>query len=264
MKKIIQQTIAGLMSLSAMTAVAYGSELDSLPMEAGSYLGKANKQYKVGLMVRPIPGRESSFMAVLYKEDKEAKAYMVDPLIVGVSYSMTPLEVTEDGELGHTNDQPSLVLSIRGDSKKDDPKFTISNSLGGNVQGFQGSIEFNGRDFGMQWEENILSGRYRLNARKFKNAATIGIASHEYGDPSQMAIMEFTIANRKANTTEVREKAPGLYLVRDIRVTNEGMTVSSMPYRIGFFTDPRCVYKDRFVLVNPADYTDVYDLSLRD
>ena len=103
-------------------------------LNEGGYLGSHNGTEKVNLLLKPAPGREGSFFAVLMKDEKKISLYLVDE-INSNSYSMTPLEVTKDGEIGVINDGPSLVISI-AKNKKNENIFKIMSANSSNNNGF--------------------------------------------------------------------------------------------------------------------------------
>lgn len=242
-----------------LIAATFASEAKAvgMPFNEGGYVGRLNRRKTVQLMTRRIPGRDGSFMAILFKKKNEACAYIVDPTEKPTDYTMTPLRVTPDGEVGFNNDNPSLMLSISNLGNTVNPEFILTNANGGNSSCIQGSAVFKGSDSRFHWDEAITSGAYSAGGmRKVGMFASIPILP---GDSSQEGTATLVRPFKRPGNYAVREKAPGLFTLKVSGYTGVGATEEMQPTYIGFSAST--MWGNSVYLVNPSDHTDVLPLN---
>lgn len=261
-KTMITAASAALMLLSLATQAKAGTAAQILP--EGSYLGRLPNRDKVVMMVRQVAGRGDSMVAALMRTNERLQLYMIDRRDDAgpFSYGMTPLVTTPDGEIGVTNDDPSLVLRIVKNGFTKDPIFTISSANSSNKTGFQGSMIFKGRHSHYHWIDP-LAGIYKIRGVS-RNAATISIPSNDGIDASLQAQLSLRGSEKLSGDFVIREKVPGFYTLKAISVRNVGTNVAPNPSYIGMFLK-HCTIgcRNHFLLVNPVDMTDVLSLKHR-
>ncbi len=238
--------------------IMQGQLVMAFSLQEGTYKGSHYDSLKKGkaavyLMLKPVSGREGSFLAVLMKSKKRKKqvSFYVMDLASKFSYSLTPLDVTTDGQIGIINDDPSLVLSMStGEKNKYSIKITSSNS--GNTKGFSGYMVFEERSDNYQW---IANGAGNYNYAGRKNA--LQISSWDILEGEADAI--FTTASLNGSF-KISESFPQMYLINANKVLATGSKVDSIPRKIGFFIKEKGEWsgkKECFVLVNPENDRDV-------
>jgi hypothetical protein len=230
---------------------------EALP--AGSYRGKLNNRSSVDLLVKPLRGRSESYLAVMVQgNSKQSKIalYLIDPL-ESSQFVMTPLLVTEDGEVGVTNDDPSLVLNL-GDIKHGKRTFVITNANSSNRAGFQGSMIFETDDSNLQWLD-YQSAAYKLDGVRDTAALLSPIPP---GERQSTAL--FTAGDRISGNFAIREKLPNIFTLKGFVVSSRGAQTENYPKKIGIFVKQiRFMARDktRFLLINPANDTDVMNFE---
>jgi hypothetical protein len=238
-----QLTLIAALSLISMSAFA------SL-LKEGGFAGRHNDKECVNLLLKAAPGREGSFFAVLMKDEKKISLYMVDEMNSN-SYSMTPLEVTSDGEIGVINDDPSLVISAAKNNKGVDV-FKIMSANSGNNVGFTGFFEFEGRPSKVTWL-SIDGGEYKSDEES--NALQISQV-----DPTEREATAVFLTKNINGTFTLREKFPGMYLINQNSVLATGTKKSQIPSAIGVFLEERGFLGRKIIemsLINPANDTDI-------
>ena len=219
-------------------------------LKAGSYLGSHNGEDKVNLLVKAAPGREGSFFAVLMKDAKKISLYLVDE-INSNSYSMTPLEVTADGEIGVVNDDPSLVISSAKNNKGTDV-FKIMSANSSNNVGFTGYFEFAGKTSKMAWLE-IDGGEYKTS----EAANALQISQVDQKEREATAVF---LTKEINGTFTLREKFPSMYLINQNSVLATGTKKNQIPSAIGVFlkkTGGWGAGSTEMILINPKNDTDL-------
>jgi hypothetical protein len=242
------KTLTVFLALSVLSTSAFAGFLS-----AGGYLGNQNGSEKVNLLLKPAPGREGSFFAVLMKDDKQISLYSVD-VLNSTSYAMTPLEVTADGEIGVVNDDPSLVIaSAKGTRGQDVFKIMSANS--GNNVGFTGFFEFEGKPSKVTWLE-ISDGEYKLG--QDSNALQISQI-----DPAEREATAVFLTKEISGTYTLREKFPSMYLINQNSVLATGTTKKQIPSAIGIFLEKKCFLGKsvEMLLINPKNDTDIKEFS---
>ncbi|MBP9681998.1 MAG: hypothetical protein KBD76_11375 [Bacteriovorax sp.] len=219
-------------------------------LKEGGYLGNHNGDDKVNLLVKPAPGREGSFFAVLMKDEEKISLYLVDE-INSNSYSMTPLEVTTDGEIGVVNDDPSLVISM-AKNKKGQDVFKIMSANSGNNVGFTGFFEFEGKESKVSWLA-VDDGQYKKGSSK--NALQISQI-----DPKEREATAVFITDSINGTYTLKEKFPSMYLINQNSVLATGTQKKQIPSAIGIFLQKKSLLGGKCVemqLVDPKNDTNI-------
>lgn len=213
------------LSLSILSTNAFAGFL-----KAGGYLGSKDGKDEANLLLKSAPGREGSFFAVLSSTIANPKSvkvslYLVDE-INSTSYSMTPLEVTKDGEIGVVNDDPSLVISsARNNQGKDVFKIMSANSS--NKAGFTGFFEFGGAASKISWL-SIDDGQYQTS----KDANAVQISQIDKKEREATAVF---LTSDLSGTFTLREKFPSMYLINQNSVLATGVKKNQIPSAIGIF-----------------------------
>lgn len=232
-------------SLSLMSAGAFAGFL-----KEGGFAGKHDGKENVNLLLKSAPGREGSFFAVLMKDEKKISLYMVDE-INSNSYSMTPLEVTADGEIGVINDDPSLVISSAKNNKGTDV-FKIMSANSGNNVGFTGFFEFEGKDSKVSWLQ-IDGGEFKADSAS--NALQISQV-----DPKEREATAVFLTKDINGTFTLREKFPGMYLINQNSVLATGTKKNQIPSAIGVFLEEKGFLGKKSIemsLINPKNDSDI-------
>jgi hypothetical protein len=219
-------------------------------LNAGGYQGSHNGNDKVNLLLKAAIGRQGSYFAVLMKDEKKISLYLVDE-INSNSYSMTPLEVTKDGEIGVVNDDPSLVISSAKNNKGRDV-FKIMSANSGNTSGFNGYFEFEGKPSSMTWLD-IDAGLYKTD--EVDNALQISQVDTKEREATAIFITEAI-----NGTFSLREKFPAMYLINQNAVLATGTTKRDIPSAIGVFLERKGIFGSKhreMVLINPNNDTDL-------
>jgi len=234
-----------ILALSVLSSNAFAGFLKN-----GGYLGAHNGKDKVNLLVKAAPGREGSFFAVLMKDEKKISLYLVDE-INSSSYSMTPLEVTKDGEIGVVNDDPSLVISS---AKNNDGVnvFKIMSANSSNNSGFSGYFEFDGKASKVEWLE-IEGGEYKTS--ETKNALQISQV-----DSKEREATAVFLTKDINGTFTLREKFPSMYLINQNSVLATGTKKNQLPSAIGVFLEKTGTFGGKsteMILINPKNDSDL-------
>ena len=208
--------------LTLLTLTSFGTE----SLQEGAYIGKLNNVDKVTLILQAVPGRESSFFGLLMKDEiTEGKAqisiYLID-VSKAQTYTMIPLEVTHDGEIGIKNDHPSLVLQIVVDKMK------ITSAQSSNKRGFNGHMTFSLKRPSRKWEwTTVVEGDYgdALSISRF--------------DPIEAEATAVFATQSLNGHFIVREKFPLMYTVHANVISNSGAEAKQIPRAIGVFLTRR-------------------------
>ncbi len=219
-------------------------------LKGGSFLGTHNGEDKVNLLLKPVRGRTGSFFAVLMKTEDKISLYMVDKLNSS-SYTMTPLEVTSDGELGVVNDDPSLVISSSQNSKNE-LIFKIMSANSSNNVGFEGYFEFKNKPSKFSWIE-INPGEYKTSSES--NALQIS----EIDTFEKEGIAVF-LTKEISGTFTLGEKFPNMYLINKNSVLSTGVSVNKIPSAIAIFLEKQTFFGGKttmMILVNPENDSDL-------
>lgn len=222
------------------TASAMGKNRPTNPTAAiptGSYQGLSDQGAKTHLLVKPLVGRVGSYFGLLIWSNGAGRAYVIDPITVGSSYAMTPLQITADGETGIVDENPSLVLNLDGSRINGWPGFTISDAKSGNQVGFQGSSVFKAGDLSSYIWTEITRGSYQGIKRNSNENITLSSM-----DANHQATAFFTGDRRELNGNFfVREKAPGVFTLHENTVTSTGPEMKEMPSKIMVFVNGQIV-----------------------
>jgi hypothetical protein len=240
------KTMTVALALTVMCTPAFSAGF----LKTGGYLGSHNGEDKVNLLVKATPGREGSFFAVLMKDSKKISLYLVDE-INSSSYSMTPLEVTRDGEIGVVNDDPSLVISSAKNNKGQDV-FKIMSANSSNNAGFTGFFEFEGKSAKVQWL-TIDDGEYKTS--EVTNALQISQI-----DPKEREATAVFLTKEINGTFTLREKFPSMYLINQNSVLATGTKKNQLPSAIGVFLQKTGGWNGKtteMILINPKNDTDL-------
>ncbi len=241
----------GLLKLSTITllvSLSFFTEANFL--KSGSFLGTHNGEDKVNLLLKTVPGRSGSFLAILMKTEEKISLYMVDKLN-STSYTMTPLEVTNDGELGVVNDDPSLVISS-SQNNKNELVFKIMSANSSNNVGFEGHFEFKNKPSKFSWLE-INPGEYKTSSES--NALQIS----EIDSFEKEGLAAF-LTKDISGTFTINEKFPGMYLINKNSVLATGVNVNKIPSAIGIFLEKQGFFGGKttmMILVNPENDSDL-------
>lgn len=207
----------------APEAVDLAPRNESMLLPFGSHVGRPVKGgVDVTLMLRPVPGRAQSALAVLTQGLSRVAVYLVDPMDE-LTFVFKPMVAMKNGEIGVPNDNPSLVLNL-GPMKGDRRTFVLMNANSGNTAGLQGTVKFEGKSSNLTWE-NYEDGKFKQG----KQAATLSPMS---SDGIGKAMLE---AGAASGSFSVREKLPGVYVFSTVVVSNTGISVGQGPGRLGLF-----------------------------
>ena len=243
------KTTTALIAFSLLSSSAFAGFL-----KEGGYLGSQNGEEKVNLLLKPAPGRDGSYFAVLMKDAKKISLYLVDE-INSNSYSMTPLEVTKDGEIGVVNDDPSLVISSAKNNKGQDV-FKIMSANSSNNAGFTGFFEFEGKASKVSWL-SMPDGEYKTD--EAGNALQISQV-----DPKEREATAVFLTKEINGTFTLREKFPAMYLINQNSVLATGTKKNQIPSAIGIFLEKRGTFGSKSVemdLINPKNDSDIKTFS---
>lgn len=235
-----------LLAFSVLSSSAFAAGF----LKEGGYLGAHNNGDEVNLLVKPAPGRDGSFFAVLMKDAKKISLYLIDE-INSSSYSMTPLEVTKDGEIGVVNDNPSLVISSAKNNKGADV-FKIMSANSGNSAGFSGFFEFAGKTSKVAWLE-VDDGGY-------KSDEVLSALQISQVDPKEREATAVFLTKDINGTFTLREKFPFMYLINQKSLMATGTTKNQIPSAIAVFLEKRGSFGKKtteMVLINPKNDTDL-------
>lgn len=206
-----------------------------LALPEGSYRGHVNNDDKTEakLLVRPFKQeRLGSYLALLIIETK-VNMYLVDPLDErsNTNFTMTPIVVTGDGEIGIVNSDPSLVLSIGAEECDGLPEFTIANANSRNQIGFQGSIIFKaGKKADLNWVD-FNPGTFKFDAAFNDDKLVVSQL-----DGNKEATVLITTRESDLNGTfSLREKKPGIFTIKPVSVKNTGAETAEQPKRLAVF-----------------------------
>lgn len=219
-------------------------------LHEGSYEGLQNGKDEALLLLKAAPGRQGSLLGLLIKDEKRVSLYLIDEINQN-SYAMTPLEVTQDGELGMVNDDPSLVITSSKDKNGKD-LFKIMSANSSNQAGFGGYLEFNGKSSSTTWLD-FAEGTYSNNDNK--NALTISAI-----DTYEREATAVFLTRQLSGTFTVREKFPSMYLLNKNSVLATGVNKDQTPSAILIFIKTKNFFrteKIKAILVNPKNDTDI-------
>ncbi|MEK6707069.1 MAG: hypothetical protein AABZ06_14925 [Bdellovibrionota bacterium] len=253
MKTLLKQSILKTLAASLVSAVLMPAAMASHTDLTGSYSGTNDKKEKLDLMMRPIVGREGSYLAVLIRfkngllgyRPQRVSFYRIDPL-KNNSLDLTPMNVTADGFIGVNNSDPSLVLNISNGSDKN--LFTITSANSGNTAGFQDVMTFNKKT------SNSLWGRLQSGAYWLKNGPSRALEMTAQ-DGFFQATATFTVSGSLNGNFDIQEKQPGLFTLRAVAVKSTGAETEEHPRKIGVPVERN--NEQYFVLVDPSNDTDV-------
>lgn len=214
-------------------------------LQEGAYRGFTNDNEKMDLLVQPMGGREGSYLALLLKNGRyftDANLYVIDPY-QGSRFVMTPVVVTEDGEIGMRNNNPSLVLDVVS-SEGGRASFMIRSAGSSNPNGFQGTVDFTHRKkSNIQWLP-YREGTYQIF--RVRNAATL------YVLPEGERQTNASINLDGGGDFLIREKLPRIFVLHRNSIVASGERLAEAPSAIGVFLKEgrRSEY---LLLINPAD-----------
>ncbi|MDD4975727.1 MAG: hypothetical protein PHY93_15325 [Bacteriovorax sp.] len=238
-----------LLAFSVLSTSAFAGFL-----KEGGYLGSQNGEEKVNLLLKPATGREGSYFAVLMKGSKKISLYLVDE-INSNSYSMTPLEVTKDGEIGVVNDDPSLVISSAKNNKGLDV-FKIMSANSSNSTGFSGFFEFGGKASKVTW--------LAIDDGQFKTCEAANALQISQIDPKEREATAVFLTKEINGTFTLREKFPAMYLINQNSVLATGTNKNKIPSAIGIFLENKGIFGGKSIdllLINPKNDTDIRTFS---
>lgn len=249
--------ILGLLSVQALSSSAFAGFLN-----AGGYVGSQNGEEKVDLLLKNAPGREGSFLAVFVKDlpaknpkddstkGKKISLYLVDEINAS-SYSMTPLVVTPEGDIGVINDDPSLVISSATNSRGKSI-FKIMSSNSGNDVGFSGFFEFEGKNSKLNWV-SFSDGQYEIDENP--NALQLSPI-----DPIERESTAVFLTKTLSGNFTLKEKFPSMFTLNKNKMTAIGTKMSETPNSIGIFLQKKGFLNNKTTylhLINPKDDVDV-------
>ena len=124
-------------------------------------MGKQNGSAKTHLLLKKLPEREGSFLGVLLRDEVQVSLYLIEAgNRTKTEYTMTPLEVTANGDIGSTDENPSLVISTT-ENKDKETVFRILSANTTNKKGFEGFLDFDGKESSIKWintmEKSLIS-----------------------------------------------------------------------------------------------------------
>lgn len=225
-------------------------------LKEGSFLGYQNGSNKVHLLLQNAPGRDGSFLALLMKTEKQMSLYLVDE-INSNSYSMTPLEVTKDGEIGIVNDDPSLIISMANNSNGE-IVFKIMSANSTNKIGFNGYLEFNGKKSRYSWKP-LIGGEYEIDG----NSRALQISNlDEYEREATSVFM----TRSYSGNFKIKEKFPKMFLINQESTFATGTKTNATPSGIGVFIhkDGLICDHEKFVLIDPKNDKNISEFERED
>lgn len=219
-------------------------------LSEGGLKGTHNEKEEVNLLLKKVEGREGSFVGVLIKDTKRVSLYMIDE-ISNSSYSMTPLEVTKDGEIGMINDDPTLVLSTT-ENKRGQKIVRIMSANSSNNAGFSGYFDFDDKKSKYSWQ-SVQSGLFQTD--KEKSALTISGV-----DPVERDATALFMTKNLSGTFTIREKFPAMFLINKNSVLATGVNKAKAPSAIMIFLNRKGFFGGsnlEVLMVNPSNDQDV-------
>lgn len=226
----------------------------------GAHVGySTTSEERIELLIQPIEGREGSYLGLMVMLDPKVVLYQIDPLSPG-TYTMVPIQVTEDGEIGVPNDNPSLTLNLTARKDRSRVSFQILSANSGNDRGFKGPIRFRGEeDPDLGWID-LLPGKYRPEGNVTGSAEVL-----TYLEDGQ-ASATFTLSDLNGNYLLRKKRGNGItgvYTLRAVQVRNTGAEIESYPRKIGVFIRRNGFWgmEDIFLLVDPEDDENILRLN---
>ena len=232
--------------LSLFLVILTLSSMEAASLKEGGFVGKFKNSSKVTIILKKAHGREGSFFGLLLKgspkkNNMRMAIYLIDYL-QSQSYTMTPLEITPDGEIGIKNDNPSLVLQIV------DNQLIITSSHSDNENSFNGHITFSlNKKSKWKWLQEIEEGNY---------GKTLSIGKFDETENEVMAIFTH---NQLDGQFVIREKFPRMYTLHTQKVTRTGAQVWEIPRAIGVSLKLR--QQKIFFLINPDNDKNIFKFS---
>jgi hypothetical protein len=218
----------------------------------GSFRGKdkADSNSRFDLVMRPLTaeGRDGSYLGIMVQNSPlKIGIYLIDP-ISDNQYMMEPREVTGDGEVIGTreNPDPSLVLNVTGE-RHGRTAFNITNANSSNHVGFQGPYDFeNGDSSDLEWLD-MKPGVFTLGG----DHISIGSAMTDH----ETAI-SCTLPGTLNGEFILREKMPAVYTLTNVSVTAVGDLLARDPTKLIVFLRKPSLFgfkNDFFAMIDPSE-----------
>jgi hypothetical protein len=241
MKKTIMNVVVALIcTLNTINAWA---------LVPGSYRGHVivndNKHGKANLMLLKIDDsvRTNAFIAVLeyqrsiYSKQQKVVPYLVDPVTDGERYIMTPLMVTDDGEIGVHNSNPSRVLELVGENIMITPSKSENAGLASDQQH---TIAFT-REVKRPDLIDAIEGTFRIVGKSRFSKIQL-VKNDSSGSNGESVIVQFSMNSTSsviASGFQVRQKYPGIFTLKDIAERDIGGQVAQKTNYLGVFVTSR-------------------------
>lgn len=208
-------------------------------LSEGTYEGHL-KDERILLMLKNAPGRSGSFLGLLMTKNKNVSLFVIDTTRTSRStYTMTPFEVTRDGEIGIVNDDPSLIIRLK-DMNGENPQFQIVSSNSGNDFGITGVMEFDKKTRYTVWK-SFASGEFERGGQN----KSLDIA--EYNDYEGNAEAFFR-TDKINGMFMLKEKIPGMFTVNAHQTLATGEVTNPYPARLGVFVHEVGVRKEAYTV----------------
>lgn len=226
----------------------------------GAYEAKIDSKNDAFLMLKKISGRSGSFMATLmqaHKDDITGIAIYVMDEMKGGSYSLTPISLVDNGELGLDDDNPSLVVI----KDRDVNKFKVTSSQSGNVLGFSGSVSFEeGRTARYEWHLS-RGGDYNFSGKE-EDASVVSVAVST-NDIENDAVFSSEYIN---GIFKIRQKLDYVYALNSNKLMSTGYERETVPALMAIFVQENrkkgfskkwVKRNSKVILVNPSNYSNL-------
>ena len=238
-----------------------GSAFGNTPMNSYSFKGEIRQGARstVHFVVKgPLIGRDTSYLAFVFREKPHsAEVYMMDPDGKG-TYALTPIQMTDDGEIGIQSVEPRYVLTPESASNAWNPFQVCASDRPDNLQAFkvmaanpnssQEAMVFNGR-CDSRLVMDFLAGQY---CEADKRCITIrGL------DAEREARVAFAGVAGLSGNYVMRLKQPSLYAFRAEVMSSKGSQLENFPRKLGVFLREYEIFgkDDKIILIDPANST---------
>jgi len=220
----IMKILAAMALLMVASQAIQAQEVDL----TGTHVGHVqNSRERAYLLLRngAEVGRQSSYLGVLMLENPtRIIPYLIDPVLEDNTYGMIPISITEDGEIGITNPDPSLMFNVAPQGKSF--SFQVVNANSGNLAGFQGSALFDGTTKGLALVD-LVEGIYRVESGNGEMTV-----SHLNKEGEALVSMSITTpAGNLSGNFVLRRKLPGIYALNAMSMTSRGVKTEKHPRR---------------------------------
>ena len=264
-RNLYKSAVFSLLGIAALTSYASDAPRAGGIDLTGSHhgIGILGKKTEVEIILKPIAGREGSYLAVVLRPDrgffsgnkpKRVVIFRVDPLrpINPDNFDMTPLNVTSDGIIGVPNVEPTNRLSINGVASNGKPLFTISSANNPDNPSKFGDVNIS-----FDQKESSIYNWVSLIPLKFERSDdSCQKAEISSEDPIEFEAQSTLSIKDLSGSYTFQENQPMLFALKANSLRSTGSVTEIHPRKIGLFLT-RNQKNPYFVLVNPEDDKDV-------